>query len=73
VYKSSSFCSLIQLTDLGFLFPDPGGGPCLRADVDCCIDGCNTGEGAPMDNEATDCDVFCFLRDPEAEGLAIGL
>jgi len=55
------------------LFPDPGGGPCLRADADCCIDGCNTGEGAPMDNEATDCDVFCFLRDPEAEGLAIGL
>lgn len=49
----------------------PGGGPRLRADEDGCIDG-NAGEGAPMDNEATDCDVFCFLRDAETVGLGAG-
>lgn len=68
----SSHAKTIQLTDLGFLLLDCGGGPRLRADVDGCIDGCNAGEGAPMDIEATDCEVFCFLRDAETEGLGTG-
>lgn len=38
-------------------------------DVDGCIDGCNAGEGTPVDKEATDCDVFGFLRDAETVGL----
>lgn len=44
----------LTLTDLVFLPLGPGGGPDLRADEDGCIDGCNAGEGAPIDNEATD-------------------
>ena len=32
-------------------------------------DGCIAGDGGPIDNEAIDCDVFCFLRDPETAGL----
>ena len=42
------------------------------ADEDGCIGGCNAGDGAPIDNEANDCDVFCFLRDPETVGLGTG-
>jgi hypothetical protein len=59
-------------TDFGFLPLGPGGGPDLRADEDGCIDGCNAGDGAPIDNEATDCDVFGFFRDPEMVGLGAG-
>ena len=51
---------------------DPGEGPCLKADEDGCTDGCNAGDGAPRDKEATDCDVFCFLRDAETVGLGMG-
>lgn len=62
----------IRLTDFGFLPLDPGGGPGLKADEDGCTDGCIPGDGAPVDNEATDCDVFVFLRDAETVGLGAG-
>jgi len=48
----------------------PGGGPpLLSADDDGCIEGCKEGDGGPIANEAIDCDVFCFLRDPDTAGL----
>lgn len=51
----------------------PGGGPRLKADEEGCMDGGSAGDGAPpSDKEATDCDVFCFLRDAETVGLGIG-
>lgn len=66
------FSKTTLLTDFGFLLLDPGEGPCLKADEDGCTDGCNAGDGAPRDKEATDCDVFCFLRDAETVGLGMG-
>lgn len=42
------------------------------ADEDGCIAGGSPGDGAPMDKEATDCDVFCFFRDAETVGLGAG-
>ena len=42
------------------------------ADEDGCIVGGIAGDGAPMDKEATDWDVFGFFRDAETVGLGKG-
>jgi len=60
-----------RLTVFCFLVCIPDGGPCFNVDDDGCTDRRTVGDGAPNDNEATDLDVFCFLRDAETVGLAL--
>lgn len=60
-----------MLTDFGLFVFAPDEKPFFKVDDDGCRDGWTAGDGAPKDNEATDCDVFCFLREAETEGLGV--